>query len=251
MRALRLVGDEDHTLALQPFEAAPTAVGVSWGSAELPILLASLLSEGIRVEGPFRSIEVTGRAWGPRAIALLDLRAGSPSAEELIEIIPAETPSIALVRRDVAAIEESILAGVSAVLAPPVSPRIVAAQVRNLARLSEVRPASDRLDIGFLQVNPVNYLVTWKGMPVHLSPAQFKILQLLCARPGQVQTPEDLARVSLGYTLSSQEAGSVVKIHIHRIRAALEAVDPTAAAVLQNVRGFGYMIAEGAAHRVA
>jgi DNA-binding winged helix-turn-helix (wHTH) protein len=251
MSALRLVRAEDQAQGLRSFETAPTVVGVSWGSSELPSLLGALLTEGVRVEGPFRPVEVTSRNWSARSIALLDLRGDPGIAEDLAGIIPAEAPSVALVRRDLTAIEEAILSGVSAVLAPPISPRIVAAQVRNLARLADVRPGSETLDIGHLQVNPVNYLVTWKGQPVHLSPAQFKILQLLCGRPGQVQTPEDLARVSLGYTLSSQEAGSVVKIHIHRIRAALEAIDPAAALVLQNVRGFGYMIAEGAAARVA
>jgi DNA-binding response OmpR family regulator len=250
MPALRLVRPEEQQAPARGFEAAPTVVGVSWGSSELPILLAALLGEGIRVEGPFRAVEVMSRNWSPRSIALFDLR-GDVGADELPDLVPADAPSIALVRRDISAIEDAITAGVSAVLGPPVNPAIVAAQVRNLARLADAKPAAETLDIGHLQVNPVNYLVTWKNQPVHLSPAQFKILQLLCARPGQVQTPEDLARVSLGYTLSSQEAGSVVKIHIHRIRAALEGVDPAAAAVLQNVRGFGYMIAEGAASRVA
>ena len=252
MRSLRIVDDSEGVAAPSiAFDVAPTVVGVAWNSPELPMLLGALLSEGARVEGPLRPTELQGRHLGPRSVIVADLRAGIPDEADLSAVLTQEVPSIALVRREIASVEEAILAGASSVLASPVSPGILAAQVRNLARLTEGRPAPETIDVGPLQVNPVNYAITWKGLPVHLSPAQFKILQLLCARPGQVQTPEDLARVSLGYTLSPQEAGSVVKIHIHRIRTALEAVDPSASSILQNVRGFGYMIAEGAFRQAA
>jgi DNA-binding response OmpR family regulator len=67
------------------------------------------------------------------------------------------------------------------------------------------------------------------------------LLAYLMSRPAQVLSTRELARGALGYDLSDQEADSIVRPHIFRLRRKLEP-EPGARKLIRTVRGRGYVL---------
>jgi DNA-binding response OmpR family regulator len=67
------------------------------------------------------------------------------------------------------------------------------------------------------------------------------LLAYLMRHPETVLTPRDLASGALGYDLSVQEAGDIVRPHISRLRKKIES-DPAQPRLILTLRGRGYML---------
>src|SRR5439155_13357651 len=85
-------------------EPNPSVVAVSWGSDDLPLTLGSLLALGFSVQGPFKVHQALARTWDSASVLLLDVRAGSPSVDEIAELTSIGLPSVSLTPRDARAI---------------------------------------------------------------------------------------------------------------------------------------------------
>jgi DNA-binding response OmpR family regulator len=122
----------------------------------------------------------------------------------------------------------------------PFSVRALVARVRSLLRRTrgEVK-APSIVRAGSLEVDQEKYSVTFNGIPIKLTPNEFKLLYLLASRPGQTLTREQLLE-DLHGTASSMDRS--VDSHIKNLRKKLEAA--SGEPMLETVYGIGYRFVE-------
>ena len=118
----------------------------------------------------------------------------------------------------------------------PFSPRELVARIRALLRRVERRPAptGDAMRVGELELDPAARMVTVAGEPVHLTPTEFDLLQLLAARPGVVYTREQLLADVWGWRDGS--GARTVDSHVRGLRRKL------GAGRVRTVHGVGYAL---------
>jgi hypothetical protein len=92
-------------------------------------------------------------------------------------------------------------------------------------------------DIGDVRIDLARYQVTVAGSPVHLTPSEFRLLELLTEDPGRAYMRHEIVdRLWEGdYSGSSRVADA----HVARLRRKIER-DPRHPERLQHVRGVGY-----------
>ncbi len=99
-----------------------------------------------------------------------------------------------------------------------------------------------RLDVGDLHIDLRAHEVRRDGVPVGLSPTEFKLLVALATRPGEVIDYGKLVQDSMGYEAEPWEAKELIKRHVYALRHKIEA-NPAAPQYILNVRGIGYRLA--------
>jgi two-component system KDP operon response regulator KdpE len=108
--------------------------------------------------------------------------------------------------------------------------------------LSEMDKDDGATVVGDIQIDKGKHQVTYRGQPVELTPTEFRLLECLVGRAGEVCTPQDLVRCAQGYDTDAWGARSIVRVHIRRLRRKLEP-DPENPRYILNVRGVGYLFA--------
>jgi len=107
--------------------------------------------------------------------------------------------------------------------------------------LSEQAQEGDSTTIvGDIQIDKAKHMVTYCGQPVELTPTEFRLLECMVARVGEVCTPQELVRCAQGYDTDAWGARSIVRVHIRRLRRKLEP-EPENPRYILNVRGVGYL----------
>ena len=110
------------------------------------------------------------------------------------------------------------------------------ARVRALLR-RHAGSGSPLLRCGALVLDPQRRSVNLGGAAVELSATEFTLLEALMQRPGAVLSREKLEESVYGW---GEEIGSnAIEVHLHHLRKKL------GSAVIKNVRGVGYRVAEG------
>lgn len=125
----------------------------------------------------------------------------------------------------------------------PFSPRELLARVRAvLRRVGEMELGSrPQIQHGDLFVDFVRREVLVKGKPVHLTPKEFKLLEVLIKAPGRPFTrPELLDRV-FGFDYEGLER--TLDVHVMNLRKKIEP-NPNRPTYIQTVYGVGYKFAE-------
>jgi DNA-binding response OmpR family regulator len=122
----------------------------------------------------------------------------------------------------------------------PFSPRALVARVRAMLRRAhgEVK-APVIIRVGALEIDSEKYTVTFNNTPIHLTPNEFKLLQVLASRPGQTLTREQLLDDLHGAASSIDRS---VDSHIKNLRKKLEA--ESGKQVIETVYGVGYRFVE-------
>lgn len=92
-------------------------------------------------------------------------------------------------------------------------------------------------EIGDIRVDLARYQVVVAGSPVHLTPSEFRLLELLTEEPGRAYTRREIVR----RLWEGDSAGNprVADAHVARLRRKIER-DPRNPERLQHVRGVGY-----------
>ncbi len=93
--------------------------------------------------------------------------------------------------------------------------------------------------IGGLEIDPEKHIVSFNGIPLKLTPNEFKLLHLLANRPGQTLTREQLLDDLHGVASSMDRS---VDSHIKNLRKKLEAASGDA--MIETVYGIGYRFIE-------
>lgn len=127
-------------------------------------------------------------------------------------------------------------------LTKPFSPAELVLRVKAiLRRLGAQTSRDDLLTIGDIVINRSGHSVSVKGVPVDLTPTEYRLLILLTERRGRVQARSNLLQAVWDAAPDIQTR--TVDMHVQRLRAKLG----DAGDLIETVRGFGYRLkSEGA-----
>lgn len=123
----------------------------------------------------------------------------------------------------------------------PFSPRALVARVRAMLRRSQGQIRTPAiLRSGGLEVDSERHSVSLDGIPLHLTPNEFKLLHSLIRRPGQTFTREQL--IDDLYGAVSTGIDRSIDSHIKNLRRKLEA--DSRPPMIETVYGVGYRFIE-------
>lgn len=178
----------------------------------------------------------------PYAAAVLDL--GLPRRDGL-DVLAAvrragvRLPVLVLTARD--AVPDRIRGldlGADDYVLKPVDLDELAARLRALVRRAHGQ-ADARLQAGGVVLDPATRQVSLDGAPVSLSTREFDLLQALMLDAGRVLSREQLEQRLYGW--GTEVESNAVEVHVHHLRRKL------GPALIQTVRGVGYVLATGGA----
>jgi DNA-binding response OmpR family regulator len=154
-----------------------------------------------------------------------------------------ETPVIMLTARDEEAdVLRGLQVGADDYVTKPFSAKVLAARMKTvLARLKKgMRASQARIQAGDLVLDLQSHEVTKGGVPVRLTPLEFRILYLLAMNEGRVVPYARLVEYAWGY--SDEGTSALLKTHLSPLRKklALPAAGPGS---VKAVLGVGYSLA--------
>jgi DNA-binding response OmpR family regulator len=125
----------------------------------------------------------------------------------------------------------------------PFSPRELMARLRAVLRRSveEKKGSPTRLECGDLVVDFMRRQVSLQGEIIHLTPKEFRLLEILIRQPGRVFSRLDLLEGAFGYDYGGLER--TVDVHIMNLRKKIEP-NPDQPCYVQTAYGMGYKFAE-------
>ncbi len=213
--------------------------------------LRETVAEALEADGFAVTTAADGRAALERFradspdLVLLDLMLPEISGIEVCRIIRAESsvPIIMLTARGseldkVVGLE----LGADDYVTKPFSLRELSARIRAIFRRGEQVVASGArttVDLGPVLVDLAGHRILRDGTDVPVKPKVFELLAYLLRHPGQVVTRDQLLEHVWGYDYAGETR--TVDVHVHWLRAAVEP-DPAHPALIQTIRGVGYVL---------
>lgn len=131
-------------------------------------------------------------------------------------------------------------------LAKPFELRELLARIRTVQRrvnkpaIRAAEPAAfDKIGFADWVLDPVSQLVkSTAGEPLHLTQAEYRILELLARNPGMAVLRDDLMKAAAGRDWDPLDRS--IDVHISNLRKKLD-LDPALPSLIRTVRGAGYM----------
>jgi two-component system KDP operon response regulator KdpE len=139
---------------------------------------------------------------------------------------------------------EALDAGADDYVTKPFASGELLARLRVALRHATMRASAESrasFSVRDLHVDPVNRRVVMRGSPVHLTPIQYRLLQQLVSKAGQVVTHRELLQAGWGPAKSDQQ--HYLRIHMAGLRRKLE-LDPARPRYLLTETGVGYRLAD-------
>lgn len=180
----------------------------------------------------------------PPQLVILDLMLPDMSGEEVFQELKdmGDFPVMMLTAKSS---EEERVAGFALgaddYVVKPFSPRELVFRVKAVLKrakktdLSYIKPMS--FNKGLLIIDGQSYQVKLRGVPVNLTPTEFKVLFSLASSPDRVFTREELVDKALGYHFEGYERS--IDAHIKNIRQKL-GEDPKNPILILTIYGVGY-----------
>jgi two-component system phosphate regulon response regulator PhoB len=219
-----VVDDEPDIVALVAYHLAKSGYRVSTASSGTEALAAA------REERP--------------ALVVLDLMLPGMSGFDVLEQLRAHDATrgvgvlMLTARREEPDRIRGLTLGADDYLTKPFSPQElvlrVAAILRRLAASGAV--TGDTIAIGPIEIHRSEHRVSLDGMPVELTPTEFKLLLTLAERRGRVQSRSHLLETVWDAAPDIQTR--TVDMHVQRLRGKLG----PAGDLIETVRGFGYRL---------
>jgi two-component system OmpR family response regulator len=151
-----------------------------------------------------------------------------------------QTPILMLTARDaVPDIVKGLDLGADDYLTKPFSFEVFLARLRSVARRGST-PRPTLLQVDDLVLNPASHLVTRGEREIHLSPTEFRLLELLMRRSGRV-VPRD-AIVEAVWDFDHEVGENTLDTFIRLLRSKIDREHDRK--LIQTVRGIGYTIQE-------
>jgi DNA-binding response OmpR family regulator len=204
------------------------------------IARAYLERDGFQVTHALTGEQAVSLLKNPYDLIILDLMLPDYEGEEICSLIrkDSDVPIIMLTAKSS---EDDRVKGLGIgaddYVVKPFSPRELTARVNALLR----RTKKDQKAIGFssgaLLIDISRHEVKLNGNPVTLTPTEFRILQVLSERPGQVMSRHQLVNAVQGYDFEGYER--TIDAHIKNLRQKIEQ-DPRKPAFIKTVYGLGY-----------
>jgi DNA-binding response OmpR family regulator len=151
-----------------------------------------------------------------------------------------QTPILVLTARDaVPDIVKGLDLGADDYLTKPFSFEVFLARLRSVARRGSA-PRPTVLQVGDLVLNPASHQVTRGEREIHLSPTEFRLLELLMRRSGRV-VPRD-AIVETVWDFDHEVEENTLDTFIRLLRSKIDRERDHK--LIQTIRGVGYTIRE-------
>lgn len=195
------------------------------------------------------AFEVTIANTGGKAVSLLkegfdliilDLMLPDMDGEDICETIRKDS-DIPIIMLTAKSDEDDRIAGLGLgaddYVVKPFSPRELVARVKALLRRVKGTKEIKSFNNKDLVIDSLRFEITKKGSVVVLTPTEFKLLQCLSDRPGQVFTRLQLVNVILGYDFEGYDR--TIDAHIKNIRHKIED-DQRNPSYIKTVYGLGY-----------
>jgi two-component system, OmpR family, phosphate regulon response regulator PhoB len=219
-----VVDDEPDIVALVAYHLAKAGYRVSTASSGTDAL------EAVRRERP--------------ALIILDLMLPGMSGYEVLEQLRSAdaTRDVAVLmltaRREEPDRIQGLSLGADDYLTKPFSPQELVLRVGAILRRVGAGGATsgDRLHLGALEIDLGAHQVKVDGLPVDLTPTEFKLLLTLAERRGRVQGRAHLLETV--WEAAPDIQTRTVDMHVQRLRAKLG----PAGDMIETVRGFGYRL---------
>ncbi len=144
-------------------------------------------------------------------------------------------------RQDEADVLRGLQLGADDYITKPFRTRELLARVKAVLRRSyreRGRPQPARYLSGDLVLDEAKHEVSAGGVPIRLSPTEFKLLRQFMAHPGRVLTQEEILEGVWGY--DAEVGGDLVKLNVSRLRRKLQS-DGKSRDMIQTVPGVGYL----------
>lgn len=119
----------------------------------------------------------------------------------------------------------------------PFSPRELVARIRALLRRAG-HPTSGNLNVGGIELDTVAHSVSIDGIPVHLRPTEYRLLEIMMRNPNRAFERSQLLDQVWGRSVYVDER--TVDVHVLRLRNALKPFDRHN--LITTVRGVGYRL---------
>lgn len=117
-------------------------------------------------------------------------------------------------------------------LTKPISPKVLVTKVNSLFRRLQ-KPEENRvLQLGEITIDPVQFLVQYKGKDITLAKKEFELLYLLASKPGRVFLRNEILSQIWGNEVIVGDR--TIDVHIRKIRQKLD-LD-----CITTVKGVGY-----------
>jgi len=133
---------------------------------------------------------------------------------------------------------EGLNAGADDYLVKPFAFSELLARLQALGRRPPLTQQAGNLRVADLEINPAAHSVTRAGKPIELTSHEFKLLEYLVQRAGEVVTRTMLLESLWGFHFDPQT--NIVDAHISRLRAKVDRGFDTE--LIRTVRGVGYAI---------
>lgn len=151
-----------------------------------------------------------------------------------------QTPILMLTARDaVPDIVKGLDLGADDYLTKPFSFEVFLARLRSVARRGSA-PRPTVLQVGDLVLNPASHQVTRGEREIHLSPTEFRLLELLMRRSGRVVPRETIVEKVWDFDHEVEE--NTLDTFIRLLRSKIDREHDRK--LIQTVRGIGYTIRE-------
>jgi DNA-binding response OmpR family regulator len=127
-------------------------------------------------------------------------------------------------------------------LPKPFNPKELLARMRAVLRRAngDVQQASREFTLGVLRLDSETLEASADGRRIHLTNAEFRVLELLMRAPGRAQSREFLTESALGRRLSAYDRS--IDTHISNLRRKLSAQKRSAGVKIRSIRGAGYVL---------
>jgi DNA-binding response OmpR family regulator len=151
-----------------------------------------------------------------------------------------QTPILMLTARDaVPDIVKGLDLGADDYLTKPFSFEVFLARLRSVARRGSA-PRPTVLQVGDLVLNPASHQVTRGEREIHLSPTEFRLLELLMRRSGRVVPRETIVEKVWDFDHEVEE--NTLDTFIRLLRSKIDREHDHK--LIQTIRGVGYIIRE-------
>lgn len=129
-------------------------------------------------------------------------------------------------------------------LAKPFEPLELVARCKALLRKTELfqKPKRDLIQIGELKIDPKGRKILKGDRELHLTPMEWKILNLLVSEPGRAFSREEIKK-AIWMEKKIYNWSRVLDVHIKNLREKLED-DPNNPTYIITVHGYGYKFRE-------